>query len=639
MKGDSDTETFLSRQGPSEREKKYDRQLRLWAADGQEALERADVLLINSGSGVVGVETLKNLVLPGVGKFTIIDKNRVCESDLGANFFLDEGCLGKSRAECCVDFLQELNQDARGEFHSTLDVPYLESLFKRRHFSFILCTFPVQAEILYFIKNYTNSSRIPLILIHSLGFYSYFRSLLPVTIPIVNTHPEAEANIDLRLLNPWKELSDFSQSLTKDINQLNDHQHGHIPYVALLLHFLVEWKKSYGSWPNSYSEKMEFRKIVAAGARINAGAREENFDEAVAAVMRNIKIPSLSAFTQKVFEYRPNDSEAKSNFWIIADAVKQFYMKYKLLPLPGSLPDMKAESSVYVQLQNIYKRKARKDVAEICDIILKHPYGKNVQKTEVESFCKNAAHIKLIHAFNDTMDNLKLVAKTEFKNDEISIITSQPLSLLPIYLALRATSHVSTATADYIIAAIKDEVPEAGSNERVQKVSQEVARAKGGELHNISSLTGGMVAQEQLDKNNWRRDDDQLRSAKVLLEEMGVEFSNDVFAIADFWALGILINASISTLASKTKEIAIEATYEINNTSMDLFAMLDELNGIGVPLAHLFVEKVRTKKHAVSGNWSSSSKNYESQSLLRLLCVVTKIGQKSMRFKRSLKNI
>ncbi|RKF62917.1 NEDD8-activating enzyme E1 regulatory subunit [Erysiphe neolycopersici] len=496
MTEDSENKTSLSFQGPSEREKKYDRQLRLWAADGQEALERADVLLINSGSGVVGVEILKNLILPGIGKFTIIDNNKVSETDLGANFFLDEACLGKSRAECCVYFLQELNQDALGEFHSTLDVPYLESLFKKRCFSFILCTLPVQAEILSFIKNHTNNSKIPLILIHSLGFYSYFRSILPVTIPIVNTHPEAQANTDLRLLNPWKELSEFSQGLTKNIDQLNDHQHGHIPYVALLLHFLAEWKKSHGSWPDSYSERMEFRKIVAASARTNTGGREENFDEAVAAVMRNIKIPTLSAAAQEVFEYQPNDKEAKSNFWIIADAVKQFYKKYSLLPLPGSLPDMKAESSVYVQLQNIYKKKARRDIAEIFDIILRHPYGKNVQMIEVESFCKNAAHIKLIHAFNDTMDNLKLVAKTEFENDKISNITSQPLSLLPIYLALRAISHVPTATYSYIITAIKDEIPEAGSNERVQKVSQEVARAKGGELHNISSLTGGMVAQE-----------------------------------------------------------------------------------------------------------------------------------------------
>jgi amyloid beta precursor protein binding protein 1 len=52
--------------GPSEKERKYDRQLRLWAANGQAALESAHVLLLNSGCGTVGIEALKNLVLPGM---------------------------------------------------------------------------------------------------------------------------------------------------------------------------------------------------------------------------------------------------------------------------------------------------------------------------------------------------------------------------------------------------------------------------------------------------------------------------------------------------------------------------------------------------------------------------------------------
>ncbi len=54
--------------GPSEKERKYDRQLRLWAASGQAALESANLLLVNSGAGTVGSETLKNLVLPGMVK-------------------------------------------------------------------------------------------------------------------------------------------------------------------------------------------------------------------------------------------------------------------------------------------------------------------------------------------------------------------------------------------------------------------------------------------------------------------------------------------------------------------------------------------------------------------------------------------
>ena len=68
-------------------------------------------------SGVVGVEALKNLVLPGVGGFTIVDPAIVTEPDLGVNFFLDEESLGKSRAEETCKFLRELNPDVAGGYY------------------------------------------------------------------------------------------------------------------------------------------------------------------------------------------------------------------------------------------------------------------------------------------------------------------------------------------------------------------------------------------------------------------------------------------------------------------------------------------------------------------------------------------
>lgn len=105
-------------QAPSAKEKKYDRQLRLWAASGQRALEESHVLLITSsegsGSSVTGVETLKNLVLPSIGQFTILDAATVSEADLGINFFLEASSLGKSRAEESVRLLEELNPDVKG---------------------------------------------------------------------------------------------------------------------------------------------------------------------------------------------------------------------------------------------------------------------------------------------------------------------------------------------------------------------------------------------------------------------------------------------------------------------------------------------------------------------------------------------
>jgi len=99
---------------PTSKERKYDRQLRLWAASGQQALEDAHILLINSGPGVTGIETLKNLVLPGIGQFTIQDSAVVNEADLGVNFFLEENSINQFRASETCKLLKELNPDVKG---------------------------------------------------------------------------------------------------------------------------------------------------------------------------------------------------------------------------------------------------------------------------------------------------------------------------------------------------------------------------------------------------------------------------------------------------------------------------------------------------------------------------------------------
>ena len=85
---------------------------------------------------------------------------------------------------------------------------------------------------------------------------------------------------------------------------------------------------------------------------------------------------------------------------MIASAISQFYKNYGALPLPGSVPDMKAQSADYIALQNIYKSKARSDVQEVLSVIrsLEKQLGRTIpiEESEVEAFCKNAGHIKLV---------------------------------------------------------------------------------------------------------------------------------------------------------------------------------------------------------------------------------------------------
>ncbi len=175
-------------------------------------------------------------------------------------------------------------------------------------------TFPITPQHLALIQSYGNEHRVPLISIHSAGFYSYFHNHLPGAFPIVDTHPESTATTDLRLLTPWQELTNFVEDLTKDIDNLGAHEHGHIPYVALLLHFLKIWKEKHGSLPTTYQDKTEFRKAVAAGARTsNPEGGEENFDEAVAAVLKTVTAPSLPSSVRDVFDYKPSEVSSFSD--------------------------------------------------------------------------------------------------------------------------------------------------------------------------------------------------------------------------------------------------------------------------------------------------------------------------------------
>lgn len=181
-------------------------------------------------------------------------------------------------------------------------------------FTMIMYTFPIQPDHLEILQAYAGKHLTPLVAIHSAGLYSYFRVGLPGAFPIVDTHPDEFATTDLRLLSPWPELQAFAAEMTRNIETMDDHEHGHLPYVAILLHFLAKWKESHGEYPKKYAEKVQFKKFVAAGARRdNAEGGEENFDEAVAAAVKSTVSASLPSTLKEVFEYPHVESVSASN--------------------------------------------------------------------------------------------------------------------------------------------------------------------------------------------------------------------------------------------------------------------------------------------------------------------------------------
>lgn len=344
------------------------------------------------------------MVLPGIGNFTIQDSAIVSEADLGVNFFLEDEHIGGYRAEHTCNLLKELNPDVQGNFITEPIETFLTQPDALKPYTLILVTAPIRPELLAKISTHADASLVPVFYIHSVGFYSHFSIHLPPAFPIVDTHPSPETTTDLRLLKPWPELIQYAADKTKGFDEMAADDHGHVPYIAILLHYLEQWKKDHdGQVPQVYKEKTAFRDIISKATRTDGPeGGEENFDEAVAAVLKSLNPPEPSSSVKEVFKEKEcvlvgTDSPS---FWVIAHAVGLFYTKYGVLPVPGSVPDMKARSADYIELQNVYKSKARKDLAEVLESVrfLERTANRTtpIDEKDVEAFCKNAAHIKLV---------------------------------------------------------------------------------------------------------------------------------------------------------------------------------------------------------------------------------------------------
>ena len=70
-------------------------------------------------------------------------------------------------------------------------------------------------------------------------------------------------------------------------------------------------------------------------------------------------------------------------------------------------------------------------------------------------------------------------------------------SLISLYLALSLAPNTFAPSAEEMQRTIYAQAPALqGHGEKPPQVTEEVARAAGGEMHNISAVLGGMVAQE-----------------------------------------------------------------------------------------------------------------------------------------------
>jgi amyloid beta precursor protein binding protein 1 len=156
------------------KEARYDRQLRLWADDGQKILETSHICALGSTACIT--ETLKNLVLPGVGTVAIVDDRYRTDEDIENKFFVARSDFGKKACSVISNLLGELNSSVKVEGLDIDPWSFLNSpdLFNR--FSLVLTSsykrISELSAILY-------SRNIPLVHVSSKGFFGSLRLSVP----------------------------------------------------------------------------------------------------------------------------------------------------------------------------------------------------------------------------------------------------------------------------------------------------------------------------------------------------------------------------------------------------------------------------------------------------------------------------
>lgn len=502
---------------------KYDRQLRMWGANGQRALNNSRILLI--GAGPTGTETLKNLVLPGVGHFTILDDAVVEPRDLGNNFFVEKEHVGKPRAAVTCELLLEMNPDVKGDFDTSKPATLIAQ--NPGYFSNFSLVIASQLDIrsLEALGRVCWSSNTPLIVCRSYGLIGYLRVQL-------SDHQVVESKLDkdlqdLRICTPWKELADHCSSI--DLPSLDSKVHSHTPFVVILVQAAAAWRDAHeGMLPKTFAEKQAFKSAVKGMARDYE--KELNFEEAFENAYKAYALPGVQENVQGLLEdalATPLASDSPS-FCILLKALAEFMAPggegAGCPPLAGDIPDMTSETDAYVTLQQLYRGKAQIDAQALMARATSLASAAGVPpdnmptSEEVALFCKHCRSLlrvrtrsletELTPASGGNTHTAEIV--TEVMEDPYEAPQQTPILW---YLGLRLVDAFQAKHGRYPgeedehyaadKATLIEELPALLSSMGLSEVehfganhAKEMARWGAAELHTTAAVVGGLTSQE-----------------------------------------------------------------------------------------------------------------------------------------------
>jgi amyloid beta precursor protein binding protein 1 len=524
---------------------KYDRQLRLWGAAGQAALGDTCVVLVRATAA--GCETLKNLILPGVGAFCVVDDApSVTPEDVAANFFLTRVTSDRptpTRAAVAMELLQELNPDVEAS-HVHLDpasgglstADWSEVLSKvlqmqqrkdgittPRRLLLIAsdCEPPLWQALATYCAAPAQGSALSLIAVQSYGLLGTVRLQMPPQ-PVTNPKPRS-TRPDLRLVRPFPALAAAAAAV--DWEGLDRRDHGHVPFPLLLLHVAAQYKAANGgNLPRSLTEKQAFQQAVKAAARDYPN--QLNFQEGVAS--------AFLAYTESTVDFDHlrdllvrAQAAHLTKFAALLTALLAFLDRHDgQAPLHGSIPDMTASTEGYMALQTLYRQQAAQDLQDFTSLLTMP-----VPPEEVTTFCQNVTHLDLVTPRSWAQETASL-PDDETKEDLVMAVleaagdeeNEQGVTMLPVlwYLGLRACQVFYMAQGRYPgVLSTEEEGPQALQKDAAvvqtywldlvrvygldqvfdaaslaPSLAQEVVRYGAAEVHTIASVVGGVASQE-----------------------------------------------------------------------------------------------------------------------------------------------
>ncbi|GER53228.1 NEDD8-activating enzyme E1 regulatory subunit [Striga asiatica] len=472
---------------------------------GQAALEKSSICLLNCGP--TGSETLKNLVLGGVGSITVVDGSKVELGDLGNNFMVDESSVGKSKAKTVCAFLEELNAAVKAKYIEEYPEKLIESNHSFFHqFTLVVASqmsvggFALQVILIAFLNLVEHSmvkldricraANVMLVFARSYGLTGLVRISVKEH-AVIESKPDHFLD-DLRLNNPWPELRRFSETI--DLDTSDPVVHKHTPYVRILIKVADEWAKTHnGNLPSTREEKKIFKDLIKAKM---IASDEDNYKEAIEAsfkvfapkgIMIAVLKSTLTIFSSQEFIANEGSGEAS---------------------LEGAIPDMTSSTELYDNLQKIYQAKAEADfhVMETYTKKLLKKIGRDphsIPNTTIKSFCKNARKLKDHITFNvlyaGPVPLMMRVCRYRTIEDEYSLPVQMELqnTAVGFYILLRAVDRFA---ANY------NNFPgqfDGGMDEDIFRLKttaedliSEICRYGASELHAVAAFIGGIASQE-----------------------------------------------------------------------------------------------------------------------------------------------